>query len=154
MTMNTGNELGRPIEILLVEDNPGDADIAREGLEASKVKNKLHVVADGEEAMAFLRKTGKYEQMPRPDLILLDLNLPRKDGREVLAEVKVDSELRHIPVVVLTSSDKEEDIIKSYQLYANCYITKPLKFTEFVKVVNSIESFWFTIVSFSTGPLK
>jgi two-component system, chemotaxis family, response regulator Rcp1 len=154
MTMNTGNELGRPIEILLVEDNPGDADIAREGLESSKVRNKLHVVADGEEAMSFLRRTGKYEQMPRPDLILLDLNLPRKDGREVLAEVKIDNELRHIPVVVLTSSEKEEDIIKSYQLYANCYITKPLKFADFVKVVNSIESFWFSIVSFSTGPLK
>jgi two-component system, chemotaxis family, response regulator Rcp1 len=154
MTMNTGTELGRPIEILLIEDNPGDADIAREGLASSKVKNKLHVVADGEEAMAFLRQTGKYERVPRPDLILLDLNLPRKDGREVLAEVKFDNELRHIPVVVLTSSEKEEDIIKSYQLYANCYITKPLKFTEFVKVVNSIESFWFTIVSFSSGPLR
>jgi chemotaxis family two-component system response regulator Rcp1 len=154
MTMNTGSEMGRPIEILLVEDNPGDADIAREGLEDSKVSNKLHVVADGEEAIAFLRQTGKYEQVPRPDLILLDLNLPRKDGREVLAEVKFDNELKHIPVVVLTSSEKEEDILRSYQLHANCYITKPLKFTEFVKVVKSIESFWFSIVSFSPGPLK
>ena len=152
MTMNRGNEMGRSIEILLVEDNPGDADIAREGLVDSKVKNTLHVVADGEEAIAFLRQTGKYETAPRPDLILLDLNLPRKDGREVLAEVKLDQELKHIPVVVLSSSQKEEDILKSYQLHANCYITKPLKFTEFLKVVKSIENFWFSVVSFSPGP--
>jgi CheY-like chemotaxis protein len=154
MTMSTTKEMSRPIEILLIEDNPGDVDIAREGLEASNVKNKLHVVSDGEEAMAFLRQIGQYEKMPRPDLILLDLNLPRKDGREVLAEVKFDKELNHIPVVVLTSSEKEEDILKSYQLHANCYITKPLKFTEFVKVIKSIETFWFTVVTFSPGALR
>jgi CheY-like chemotaxis protein len=154
MIMNTDSGMSRPIEILLIEDNPGDADIAREGLKDSNVTNKLHVVADGEEAIAFLRQTGKYEKMPRPDLILLDLNLPRKDGREVLAEVKFDQDLKHIPVVVLTSSEQEEDILKSYELHANCYITKPLKFTEFVKVIKSIESFWFTVVTFSAGPLR
>jgi two-component system response regulator len=118
------------------------------------VRNVLHVVPDGEEAMAFLRQTGKYEKISRPDLILLDLNLPRKDGREVLAEVKEDRRLKHIPVVVLTSSSKDEDILNSYQLYANCYITKPFNFTEFVKIVKSIESFWFSIVTFSQGPLN
>ena len=108
MIMNTDGGMSQPIEILLIEDNPGDADIAREGLKESNITNKLHVVADGEEAIAFLRQTGKYEKMPRPDLILLDLNLPRKDGREVLAEVKFDHELKHIPVVVLTSYREEE----------------------------------------------
>jgi CheY-like chemotaxis protein len=146
--------MSRPIEILLIEDNPGDADIAREGLKDSKVKNELHVVADGEEAVAYLRQTGDYEKAPRPDLILLDLNLPRKDGREVLAEVKFDHELKHIPVVVLTSSEQEEDILKCYQLHANCYITKPLTFTEFVEVIKSIESFWFTVVAFSPAPFR
>jgi len=138
--------MGRPIEILLVEDNPGDADLARAGLEDGKIRNNLHVVEDGEEAMAFLRREGAYADMPLPDLILLDLNLPRKDGREVLAEIKIDEDLKHIPVVILTSSKTEEDIMKSYQLHANCYITKPISFNEFVKVVKAIEDFWFTIV--------
>jgi CheY-like chemotaxis protein len=145
--MTTGVELGRSVEILLVEDNPGDVDLAREGLAEGKLRIKLHVVTDGEEAMAFLRRQGVYSDAPLPDLILLDLNLPRKDGREVLSEVKADKELSTIPVVVLTSSKSEEDIIKSYHLHANCYIAKPITFHEFVKVVKLIEEFWFTIVT-------
>jgi chemotaxis family two-component system response regulator Rcp1 len=138
--------LVKPIEILLVEDNPGDADLAREALENSKIYNLLHVVVDGEEAMAFLRRKGKYAKAPRPDLVLLDLNLPRKDGREVLAEIKSDPDLKRIPVVILTSSRDEDDILKSYNLHANCYITKPLDLHQFIKVVKSIEDFWLTIV--------
>jgi CheY-like chemotaxis protein len=145
--MTTGNGMGRPIEILLVEDNPGDADLAREGLEGGKIRNNLHVVGDGEEAMAFLRQEGKHADSPRPDVILLDLNLPRKDGREVLAEIKADDALKHIPVVVMTSSKDESDVLKSYQLHANCYVAKPIMFGEFVKVVKAIEDFWFTIVT-------
>lgn len=138
--------LVRPIEILLVEDNQGDADLAKEALTTSKVRNALHVVADGVEAMAFLRGTGKYEHTTRPDLVLLDLNLPRKDGREVLAEIKSDPDLMRIPVVVLTISKDEEDILKTYNLHANCFITKPMDFTQFMKVVQSIEDFWLSIV--------
>jgi len=136
----------RPIEILLVEDSPGDADLARETLSDSKVRNTLHVVGDGEEAMAFLRHTGKHAQAPHSDLVLLDLNLPKKSGREVLAEMKADPHLRRIPVVVLTVSKAEVDILKAYDLHANCYITKPIDLLQFVKVVKAIEEFWFTIV--------
>ncbi len=137
---------GTPVEILLVEDNPGDARLAREGLGECKIHNNLHVVEDGVKAMAFLRRQGQYAKSPRPDLILLDLNLPRKDGREVLREVKEDESLRMIPIVVLTTSKAEEDIVKSYSLHANCYVTKPLALQQFLEVVHSIEDFWFTIV--------
>jgi len=139
------------VEILLVEDNPGDADLARETLTISKMKNNLHVVNDGEKAMAFLRKQGPYAAVPRPDIILLDLNLPRKDGREVLAEIKADDELKRIPVVILTSSNAEEDILKSYNLHANCYITKPLDFIQFTKIIHAIENFWLSIVKLPDG---
>jgi chemotaxis family two-component system response regulator Rcp1 len=135
-----------PIEILLVEDNPGDADLAREALENSKILNTLSVVVDGEEAMLFLRRSGKYAEAPRPDLILLDLNLPKKNGHEVLAELKTDEELKRIPVVILTASKDEEDILKSYNLHANCFITKPIDLHQFVRVVRAIEDFWLTIV--------
>lgn len=137
---------GNPIEILLVEDNPGDVRLTREAFKEGKVRNNLHVAKDGVEAMAFLHREGEYSDAPRPDLIVLDLNLPKKDGREVLAEVKTDDELRHIPVVVLTTSQAEEDILKTYNLHANCYITKPLDFGQFIKVIRSIEDFWLTVV--------
>jgi two-component system response regulator len=135
-----------PLEVLLVEDNPGDAELTRIVLEDSKISIHLNVVEDGVEAMAFLRKQRNYAEVPHPDIILLDLNLPRKDGREVLAEIKADTNLRRIPVVVLTTSQAEEDIIKAYNLAANCYITKPVDFDQFVKIVQSIENFWFAIV--------
>ena len=138
--------LVKPIDILLVEDNPGDADLAREALEGSKLHNQLFVVGDGEAAMDFLNQSGAYMAMPRPDLILLDLNLPRKDGREVLAEIKASEDLKRIPVVILTTSQSEEDIIKSYNLHANCYITKPIDLNQFIRVVRSIEDFWLSIV--------
>jgi chemotaxis family two-component system response regulator Rcp1 len=144
--MNKGEALGDPIEILLVEDNPGDVRLTREALRDGKIYNNLYVARDGVEAMAFLRKTGQYADAPRPDLILLDLNLPRKDGHEVLAEVKTDETLRRIPVVILTTSQAEEDIIKTYDLHVNCYITKPVDLDQFVKIVKSIEDFWLTIV--------
>ena len=136
----------KPIEILLVEDNPGDVDLAREALQTGKVKNTLHVVSDGVFAMEFLRRQGKFAGAPRPDLILLDLNMPRKDGREVLAEIKADPDLKRIPVVILTTSQAEEDILKTYNLHANCFITKPIDLHQFIKVVQAIEEFWFTIV--------
>jgi chemotaxis family two-component system response regulator Rcp1 len=139
--------IGRPVEILLVEDNPGDARLAVEALKDAKVRNNLYVVPDGVEAMGFLHREGKHAQAPHPDVILLDLNLPRKDGREVLAEIKVDPDLKRIPVVILTSSQAEEDIIKTYNLHANCYIRKPLDLDRFVEVVRSIETFWLTIVT-------
>ena len=138
--------LGRPVEILLVEDNPGDVRLTREALREGKVRNNLAVAADGVEAIAYLRKEGEHAKAVRPDLILLDLNLPRKDGREVLAEIKADPALRHIPVVVLTSSQAEEDIVRAYDLHANCYVTKPVDLDQFIRVVESIEDFWFTIV--------
>lgn len=141
----------RMVEILLVEDNPGDADLARETLTNSKIKNNLHVVTDGEKAMDFLRKQGSYASVPRPDIILLDLNLPRKDGREVLAEIKQDEDLKRIPVVILSSSKADEDVLKSYNLHANCYISKPLDFTQFAKVVQAIENFWLSIVILPNG---
>ena len=136
----------RPIEVLLVEDNPGDVRLTREALKEGKVHNNLHVAPDGVEALAFLRREGRYTEAVRPDLILLDLNLPRKGGREVLAEVKGDPALRHIPVVILTSSQAEQDIARAYDLHANCYITKPVDLSQFMTVVRSIEDFWLTIV--------
>jgi chemotaxis family two-component system response regulator Rcp1 len=136
----------KPIEILLIEDSPGDVDLAREALEDTKIRNTLHVVSDGEEAMAFLHHRGKYADAPRPGLILLDLNLPRKDGREVLKEIKSNDNLKRIPVVILTISSEEEDVLRSYNLHANCYITKPIDLQQFLKVVKSIEEFWLTIV--------
>jgi two-component system response regulator len=140
-----------PIEILLVEDNPGDSRLAKEALKESKLKNNLYVAEDGVEAMNFLYKTGKYSKMPRPDLVILDLNLPKKDGREVLAEIKNDDNLKRIPVVILTISKAEEDILKTYNLHANCYVTKPLDLDQFMKVVRSIEDFWLTIVKLPNG---
>ncbi|MBK8020771.1 MAG: response regulator [Chloroflexi bacterium] len=136
----------QPVQILLVDDNPGDVRLTQEALKESKVNNELFVVEDGVEAMEFLRCKGKYANAPRPDIVLLDLNLPRKDGREVLQEIKEDEELRRIPVVILTTSDHEHDILRSYDLHANCYITKPLDLRQFGNIVKSIESFWFTIV--------
>jgi len=138
--------MGKPVEILLVEDNPGDALLIQEALEDIKIANEVHHVKDGVEAMNFLRQKGPYAKQARPDLVLLDLNLPKKDGREVLAEIKADDKLRRIPVVVLTISKSEEDILKTYNLHANCYITKPLDLEQFIKVVKSIENFWLTIV--------
>ena len=134
------------IVILLVEDNPADVRLTQEAMRDSKLLNKIHVVSDGEEALTYLRKQDPHADAPRPDLILLDLNLPKKDGREVLAEIKLDDDLKAIPVVVLTTSEAENDIMRSYNLYANCYITKPVAFDRFRKVVTSIENFWFSIV--------
>lgn len=134
------------IEILLVEDNPGDVRLAREALKDAKVRNRLHVVSDGLEAMRFLQREDRYADAPRPDLVLLDLNLPKKDGREVLAEVKSTQSLRRIPVVIMTSSEAEQDIAMTYDLNANAYVTKPLDLDQFVRVVRSIEEFWLTIV--------
>ena len=139
-------EFGKPIDILLVEDNPGDVRLMLEALKEGKVLNRVSVVEDGLEAMAFMRQEGKYADVPRPDLILLDLNLPLKDGRQVLAEIKTDADLKRIPVVILTVSQAEEDIFKSYNLYANCYITKPVGLDDFISVVKAIENFWLTIV--------
>lgn len=135
-----------PIEILLVEDNPGDVRLTQEALREAKVRNRLHVVSDGVEALAFLRRQGLWATAPRPDVVLLDLNLPCKDGREVLAEIKADPNLHRIPVVVLTTSEAEEDVLRAYNLNANCYITKPVSFEQFLKVVRSIEDFWLTVV--------
>lgn len=137
---------GRPADLLLVEDNPGDVRLTREALKSHKLKNTLHVVPDGEAALAFLRREAPYETAPRPDLILLDINLPRKDGREVLSEIKSAPLLRSIPVVVITSSESEQDILKSYNLNANCYVTKPVNLDQFIKVVQSINDFWLSIV--------
>lgn len=138
--------LVKPAEILIVEDNPGDVELAREALKKGKFRNNLHVAIDGEEAMRFLRNDGPYEHSPRPDLILLDLNLPKKDGREVLAEIKADQSLKSIPVVVLTTSKEEEDVLKAYNLHANCYVTKPMDLNQFFKVVQSIKEYWMSIV--------
>ncbi len=139
-------EHGRPIEILLVEDNPGDVRLTIEALKEGKVRNNLAVAKDGVEALAFLRRQGSHARASRPDLILLDLNLPRKDGREVLAEIKKDPALRRIPVVVLTTSKAEEDILRTYDLHANCYITKPVDLEQFISVVRSIDDFWLSVV--------
>ncbi|MEX2158001.1 MAG: response regulator [Dehalococcoidia bacterium] len=140
------NDFARPIEILLVEDNPGDARLTMEALAEGKVRNNISVASDGVAALSFLRGEAKASGTPRPDLILLDLNLPRKDGREVLAEIKDDPQLRQIPVVILTTSRAEEDIAKSYQLHANCYVTKPVDLTQFIGVVRSVEGFWLSVV--------
>jgi CheY-like chemotaxis protein len=140
----------RNLEVLLVEDNPGDIDLTREALKEGKISIHLNVVKDGEEAMKYLQRRPPYFEAPRPDLILLDLNLPKKDGREVLGEIKSDNELKTIPVVILTTSEAETDILRTYGLGANCYITKPVGFPEFIKVVRSIEDFWFTIVRLPT----
>ncbi len=139
-------ELVRPVEILLVEDNPGDVRLTMEALKEAKVINHLTVLKDGVEALAFLRRQGQYAKAARPHLILLDLNLPKKDGREVLAEIKADDKLKRIPVVVLTTSQDEQDVLKSYHLHANCYITKPVDLEQFITVVKSIEGFWLGIV--------
>jgi CheY-like chemotaxis protein len=136
----------KPLQILLVEDNPGDVRLTREALKDGKMYHQLSVAVDGVEAMAFLRHEGQYADAPRPDLILLDLNLPRKDGREVLTEIKADDHLKRIPVVVLTTSAAEHDILTSYDLHANCYITKPVDLDQFLKVVQWVEDFWLTIV--------
>ena len=141
----------QPIEILLVEDNPADIRLTTETLKEEKIYNNLHVATDGVEAIAFLRREGKYAKAVRPDLILLDLNLPKKDGREGLKEIKSDDNLKAIPVVVLTVSKSEEDILKSYNLHANCYITKPVDLNQFMKVIRSVQEFWLTIVKL---PLK
>jgi len=137
---------GEPIEILLVEDSPDDIVLTTEALKDGKIRNRISVVEDGEEAMAFLRRQGKNAAAPRPDLILLDLNLPRKSGLEVLAEVKQDSSLRRIPVVIMTSSKDQHDVLRAYNCHANCYVTKPVDLDQFIGVVKSIESFWLTVV--------
>lgn len=140
------SELVKAVEILLVEDNPGDVRLTQEALKEAKVINRLTVLKDGVEALAFLRREGSYANAPRPHLILLDLNLPKKDGREVLAEIKDDEKLKRIPVVVLTTSQNEQDVLKTYNLHANCYITKPVDLNQFITVVKSIEDFWLGIV--------
>lgn len=138
--------MGKSVEVLLVEDNPGDVRLTLEAFKDSKVKTHLSVARDGVEAMAFLRREGKYVNAPRPDLVLLDLNVPRKDGRAVLVEIKEEENLKNIPVVILTTSEAESDILTTYRYHANCYITKPVDFELFMKVVKSIENFWFTTV--------
>ena len=134
------------IEVLLVEDDPGDVLMTREAFEQHKLRNTLHVVSDGVEALSFLRQEGDYADVPRPDLVLLDLNLPRMDGREVLAEIKADPQLRRTPVVVLTTSEAEEDVLRSYDLHANAYVAKPVDFDRFIDVVRRIDSFFVTVV--------
>ncbi|MGA8832666.1 MAG: response regulator [Desulfomonilaceae bacterium] len=148
--MNTRSIL-KPIDILLVEDNSGDVRLTIEGLKEGKILNNLSVVSNGVEAMAFLRQEGEYANVPRPELILLDLNLPRKDGREVLAEIKNDDNLKRIPVVILTSSQAEQDIVRSYNLHANCYITKPVELDQFLGVIKNIEQFWLSVVKLPPG---
>jgi len=140
------SEAARSINVLLVEDNPGDVRLTIEAMRESKILVNLSLAEDGEAALAFLRREGDHEAAPRPDLILLDLNLPRKDGREVLAEIKADHSLRRIPVVVLTTSRAEEDILRTYDLHANCFITKPVDLDQFIAVVRSINEFWFSVV--------
>ena len=135
------------IDVLLVEDDPGDVLLIREAFEDNKVRNRLHVVSDGVEAIDFLRKQGDSTDAPTPDLVLLDLNLPRKDGREVLEEIKSDEALKRIPVVVLTTSKAEEDVLRTYNLHANCYVTKPVDLEKFMVVVKTIDSFWLTVVT-------
>jgi CheY-like chemotaxis protein len=142
----TPKPAGQPIEVLLVEDDPGDVLLIKEAFDFNKVHNNLNVVNDGEQALAYLRREGEYAGSLRPDLVLLDLNLPRKDGREVLAEVKADETLRAIPIVVLTTSEAEEDVLKSYQLHANAYVTKPVDFERFVSIVRQIDDFFVSVV--------
>ena len=144
--MLTHDDQSEAIEVLLVEDDPGDVLMTREAFEQHKLRNTLHVVSDGVEALSFLRQEGEYANVPRPDLVLLDLNLPRKDGREVLAEIKADPQLRRTPVVVLTTSEAEEDVLRSYDLHANAYVAKPVDFDRFIDVVRRIDSFFVTVV--------
>ena len=145
--MSERHNVASPVEILLVEDNPGDVRLTKEALKEGKVYNNLHWAKDGVEAMEFLRQEGKNAKAPRPDIILLDLNLPKKDGREVLASIKSDSRFKHIPVVILTTSEAEEDVLKSYELHANCYVTKPVDLDQFIGVIRNIEDFWLTVVT-------
>ena len=148
--MSLGNGL-KAVEILLIEDNPGDVRLTIEALKECKILNNLNVAVDGIEAMSYLNREGKFKDDPRPDLIILDLNLPKKDGREVLREIKEDDSLKKIPVVILTTSEAEQDILKSYELHANCYITKPVSMNQFIKIVKSISYFWFYIVILPSG---
>ena len=145
--MNVNASETRPIEILLVEDSPSDVTLTIEAFEAGKIANKLSCVEDGAEAMAYLRRQGRYSNASRPDLIMLDLNLPGKDGREVLKELKSDPALKMIPVIILTTSSSDKDVMQSYELHANCYITKPVDFKRFIDIVRSIENFWLTVVT-------
>ena len=145
--MSTTDTESRQIEILLVEDNPGDARLTQEAMRAAKMTNVLHVVEDGEQAMEFLRRRSRFKDAPRPDLILLDLNLPKKDGRSVLAEVKTDPDLRRIPVVVLTTSRSEEDVLQAYDMHANAYVTKPVNLEKFMRIVALIDEFWLKVVT-------
>ena len=144
-------ERNGPIEILLVEDNPGDVRLTKEALKEGKVYSNLHTVKDGVEAMEYLRREGRFKEAPRPDIILLDLNLPRKDGREVLEEIKSDEKLKRIPVVVLTTSKAEEDVLRTYNLHANCYVTKPVDLEKFIVVIKSIDAFWLTVATLPNG---
>jgi CheY-like chemotaxis protein len=145
--MSEKDQVAAPVEILLVEDNAGDVRLTKEALKEGKVYNNLHWAKDGVDALEFLRREGKHAKAPRPDIILLDLNLPKKDGREVLSEIKSDDQLKHIPVVILTTSKAEEDVLRSYELHANCYITKPVDLGKFIIVVQSIDRFWLTVVT-------
>ncbi|HEY0337488.1 MAG TPA: response regulator [Burkholderiales bacterium] len=149
--MNEKDPVSPPIDILLVEDNPGDVRLTKEALKEGKVYNNLHWAKDGVEALEFLRREGIHANAPRPDIILLDLNLPKKDGREVLSVIKNDDQLKNIPVVVLTTSKAEEDVLRSYQLHANCYVTKPVDLEKFIVVVQSIDRFWLTVVTLPPG---
>jgi len=144
--MSSSSHDWQPIDILLVEDNPGDVDLTKEALAGAKVLNRLHVAEDGEQALDFLFRRGPYADAPRPDLILLDLNLPKKDGREVLKDIRANEDLTEIPVVILTTSEADEDVARAYRVHANCYITKPVNFTQFLKVIQAIEDFWLTLV--------
>ena len=144
--MNMKSLDGHAVEILLVEDNPGDVALTREALEVARVSNRLHVVDDGIQAIDFLLRRGKYKDVPQPDIILLDLNLPYMDGRQVLSEIKADARLAQIPIVVLITSQADEDILRAYQLHANCYITKPIDFDQFLRIVSAIEEFWLSVV--------
>ena len=149
--MDDATKGSRPVEILLVEDNPGDERLTREALKEGKVYSNMHWVKDGVEAMQFLHREGKFSGAVRPDIILLDLNLPKKDGREVLEEIKSHPQLKSIPVVVLTTSKAEEDVLKTYGLHANCYVTKPVDLDKFINVVNSIDAFWLSVVTLPPG---
>jgi two-component system, chemotaxis family, response regulator Rcp1 len=146
ITMSTQFLDGHAVEILLVEDNQGDVELTREALEVAKVSNRLHVVDNGADAIDFLFRRGRFTDVPQPDIILLDLNLPNKDGRQVLSEIKADASLAQIPIVVLTTSQADEDILRAYQLHANCYITKPIDFSQFLRIVSAIEEFWLSVV--------
>jgi len=149
--MSEADEFGDPIRILLVEDNPGDQELTRLAFKRGRLYNRLDIVEDGEQAMAYLHGRPPFEGYPRPDLILLDLNLPRKDGREVLAEIKQDPQLKVIPVIVLTTSEADSDVMRSYELNANSYMTKPVDFDNFVTSIQTLESFWFTVVKLPPG---